>query len=212
MLSAVDGALRQTGWPVDDYWNHNTAYHAWLIDIAARHHGHVLDVGCGEGLLVQRIAAVSRSVVGLDSDPLSVQRAWGRLRSTANVSVELMGFENFDAEKHSFDVITFVASIHHLPLRESLQKARQMLRPGGELAIVGLSANKTIADWTWAVLCTPAARLGSWLHRETRNIGVAVAEPRESLGEIRRVVDDVLPGAVIRRGLYYRYRLLWRNC
>ncbi len=86
-----------------------------------------------------------------------------------------------------------------------------MLRPGGELALVGISANKTIADWTWAGLCTPAAHVGSWLHHEARNIGVLVAEPRESLGEIRRVAGDVLPGAVIRRGLYYRYRLLWRN-
>jgi serine/threonine-protein kinase len=41
-LNAVDGAVRQTGPPVADYWNHNTAYHAWLIDIAARHHGDVL--------------------------------------------------------------------------------------------------------------------------------------------------------------------------
>ena len=96
------------------------------------------------------------------------------------------------------DVITFVASIYHLPLRESLYKARQMLRPGGELAIVDLSANKSIADWTWAGLCTPAAGMGPWLHRETRNIGVLVAEPGESLGEIRRC-------------LYDRYRLLWRN-
>jgi hypothetical protein len=86
-----------------------------------------------------------------------------------------------------------------------------MLRPGGELALVGISANKTIADWAWAGLCTPAARMGSWLHRETRNIGVLVAEPGESLGEIPRVAGDVQPGAVIRRGLYYRYRLLWRN-
>jgi 2-polyprenyl-3-methyl-5-hydroxy-6-metoxy-1,4-benzoquinol methylase len=53
----------------------------------------------------------------------------------------------------SFDLITFVASIHHLPLRESLQKARQMLRPEGELAVVGISANKTISGWTWAGLC-----------------------------------------------------------
>jgi 2-polyprenyl-3-methyl-5-hydroxy-6-metoxy-1,4-benzoquinol methylase len=61
-----------------------------------------------------------------------------------------MQFETFDADERSFDVITFVASIHHLPLRESLQKARRMLRPGGELAVVGISANKTIADRTWA--------------------------------------------------------------
>lgn len=122
-----------------------------------------------------------------------------------------MGFETFDADQRSFDVITFVASIHHLPLRESLQEVRQMLRPGGELAVVGISANKTIADWAWAGRCAPAARMGSWLHRETHDIGVFVAEPGESLGEIRLVAGGVLPGAVIRRGLYYRYRLLWRN-
>jgi 2-polyprenyl-3-methyl-5-hydroxy-6-metoxy-1,4-benzoquinol methylase len=84
-----------------------------------------------------------------------------RLQSIGNASVELTRFENFDADKRSFDVITFVANIHHLPLRESLFRARQMLRPGGELAIVGLSANKTIADWPWAVLCTPVACVGS---------------------------------------------------
>jgi hypothetical protein len=33
-----------------------------------------------------------------------------------------MRFETFDADQWSFDLITFVASIHHLPLRESLQK------------------------------------------------------------------------------------------
>jgi len=133
------------------------------------------------------------------------------LQLIGNASVKLAGFQSLDADERSYDLITFVASLHHLPLRETLQKARRMLKDGGELAIVGLSANKSIADWAWAVLCTPAARAGSRLHRETRDIGVAVAEPRESLVEIRRVADDVLPGAVIRRGLYYRYRLCWRN-
>jgi hypothetical protein len=71
---------------VDDYWNHTSAYHSWLIDVAARHRGHVLDVGCGEGLLVQRLAGVSRSVVGVDFDPFSVWRACERLQLTANTS------------------------------------------------------------------------------------------------------------------------------
>jgi hypothetical protein len=35
--------------PTDrDYWNHNTAYHPWLLDIATQRGGDVLDVGCGE--------------------------------------------------------------------------------------------------------------------------------------------------------------------
>lgn len=194
-----------------DYWNHNAAYHGWLVDIAERHRGDVLDVGCGEGLLVQRLAAVSRSVVGIDADPSSVGRTADRLRSAENVSVRLVRFEDFEAEPRSFDLVTFVASLHHLALRETLLKAREMLRPAGELAVVGLSANKTVADWAWAALCMPAVRAGSLLHRETRDIGVAVADPREGLREIRRVSAEVIPGAVIRRGLYYRYRLLWRN-
>lgn len=196
---------------VADYWNHNTAYHGWLVEIAARHGGDVLDVGCGEGLLAERLAAVSRSVVGIDADPSAVTRASDRLRTAGNVSARVARFEAFEAGPRSFDLITFVASLHHLPLRETLLKAREMLRPAGELAVVGLSANKTVADWVWAVACAPAVRAGSLLHRETRDIGVAVAEPTEGLREIRRVSAQVIPGAVIRRGLYYRYRLLWRN-
>lgn len=68
-------------WNHDDYWNHNAAYHARLVALAARHRGDVLDVGCGEGLLAQRLAAVARSVVGIDSDPDSVRRARVRLQS-----------------------------------------------------------------------------------------------------------------------------------
>lgn len=120
-------------------------------------------------------------------------------------------FESLDAGERSFDLITFVASLHHLPLGETLQAAHDMLRPAGDLAVVGLSANRTIADWIWAGLCTLIACLGSWLYHETRDIGVAVAEPSEGLSEIQRVARDILPGAVIRRGLYYRYRLLWRK-
>jgi hypothetical protein len=84
------------------------------------------------------------------------------------------------------------------------------LAPGGEIAVVGLSANKTLADWVWAAGCVPLARLGSSRHKEARNIGVPVTEPRESLAEIRAIADDPLPNASIRRGLYYRYLLRWR--
>jgi hypothetical protein len=58
-------------------------------------------------------------------------------------------------------------------------------------------------------MCVPAARFGSWLHSQTRNIGVAVQDPQEGLDDIRRTVDEVLPAASMRRGLYYRYLLRW---
>lgn len=58
-----------------EYWNHNTAYHPWLLDIATKQEGDVLDVGCGDGLLAQRLAPVSRTVTAIDPDASSVLRA-----------------------------------------------------------------------------------------------------------------------------------------
>jgi 2-polyprenyl-3-methyl-5-hydroxy-6-metoxy-1,4-benzoquinol methylase len=192
-----------------DYWNHNTAYHPWLIDIAAGHRGDVLDVGCGDGLLAQRLAPVSRSVTGIDPDPVAVQRAAGRLQGHEHVDVSRESFHAYEPGGRRFDLITFVASLHHMDLRASLLKARALLTPTGEIAVVGISANKTALDWVWAVLCVPAARIGSWLHSETSDIGVVVADPREGIDDIRRTADEVLPGATVRRALYYRYLLRW---
>ncbi|MGE2835100.1 class I SAM-dependent methyltransferase [Mycobacterium sp. SMC-4] len=194
---------------MDDYWNHNTAYHPWLISIAEEHRGDVLDVGCGDGLLAQRLVPVSRSVTAIDPDPAPLRLARTRLAGRADV--RQVSFQEYGPVQPRFDLITFVATVHHMDLRASLCKARDLLRPGGELAIVGLSANTSVADWVWSALCLPAVRLGSRIHGETRDIGVAVARPAESLREIRRITDDVLPDAAVRRGLYYRYLLRWRK-
>jgi hypothetical protein len=98
-----------------------------------------------------------------------------------------------------------------MDLRASLVKARELLTPTGEIAVVGCSANKTVRDWIWSVGCVPAARIGSWLNSEVRDVGVVVKDPEEGLDDIRRTVDEVLPGASVRRGLYYRYLLRWKQ-
>ena len=193
-----------------DYWNHNTAYHSWLIDIAAQHRGDVLEVGCGDGLPAQRLAAVSRSVTAIDPDPAAIQRATDRLAAHAHVAVSREAFDAYQPARR-FDLITFVASLHHMDLRPALVKARDLLTPSGEIAVVGCSANKTVRDWVWGAMSVPVARLGSWWHSETRDVGVVVTDPREGLDDIRRTADDVLPGATLRRAFYYRYLMRWAN-
>lgn len=194
-----------------EYWNHNTAYHPWLLRIADEHRGDVLDVGCGDGLLTQRLAPVSRSVVAIDSDADAVRRAQERLSDRDNVTIAERAFDAYDPGDARFDLITFVAAIHHMDLHATLTKARTLLRPSGEIAVVGLSANKSALDWIWACLCMPAVRIGSRLHRETPDIGLVMTDPRESIAEIRAVAADAIPGATVRRALYYRYLLRWRR-
>jgi 2-polyprenyl-3-methyl-5-hydroxy-6-metoxy-1,4-benzoquinol methylase len=193
------------------YWNHNTAYHRWLVGIAARHRGDVLDVGCGDGFLAQRLAPVSRSVTGIEPDPSAAARARRRLDGTANVDVVQTSFERFDEGTRRFDLVTFVASLHHMDLRASLLRARDLVTPAGEIAVVGLSANRTARDWLWSAYCLPVVVVGGWWHRETPDIGVAVTAPREGLDEIRSIARELLPDAAIRRRAYYRYLLRWQG-
>jgi SAM-dependent methyltransferase len=194
---------------VGDYWNHNTAYHPWLVGLAAKHRGDVLDVGCGDGLLAQRFAPVSRSVTGIEPDPATADRALGRIGDLENVQISRTSFEEFGPGTRRFDLITFVASLHHMDLRTTLARARDLLTPSGEIAVVGLSANESAWDWVWSACCVPVAAVGDRLRGDTPDIGVVLADPRESLRTIRRMTAEVLPGAVIRRKLYYRYLLRW---
>jgi SAM-dependent methyltransferase len=197
------------GTEAGDYWNHNTAYHPWLVGLAARHRGDVLDVGCGDGLLAQRLATVSRSVTGIEPDPATAERAIERVADVENVQISRTSFDDFDPGSRRFDLVTFVASLHHMDLRTTLARARDVLTPSGEIAVIGLSANASAWDWVWSACCLPAVALGDRLHGDTSDIGVVLAEPRESLRTIRRTTAEVLPGAVIRRKLYYRYLLRW---
>jgi len=103
-----------------EYWNHNTAYHPWLIGIAGHHNGEVLDVGGGDGLLAQRLSGVSRSVTAIEPDCAAAERAMNRLTGRTNVAVVQAEFKRFAPDGRRFDLITFVASLHHMELRASL--------------------------------------------------------------------------------------------
>ncbi len=193
---------------VPGYWNHNAAYHPWILRVARRARGDVLDVGCGEGLLCERLAPVLRTVTGIDVDLRSVDRARERVAGLGNVTIRLGGLADVDTSAR-YDLVTFVATLHHMQLRPALRTARDLLAPGGSLLVVGLADDTSARDRFLSSLTLPLARAGSALHREARDIGVPIADPRERLPEIRAVAAQELPGVRVRRGVYYRYLLRW---
>jgi SAM-dependent methyltransferase len=86
----------------------------------------VLDVGCGEGGLVQQLAAAGLDAVGVDprapDDPRLV-------RSTV---------EELELEA-SFDAVCAVMSLHHAALDPACEAISRLLRPGGRLFVTELS-------------------------------------------------------------------------
>lgn len=110
-----------------------------------------------------------------------MRRAAGRLAGLETVDLSHADFMSCEPAGRRFDLITFVASLHHMPLRPALERARDLLRPNGLIAVVGLSANKTVRDWLWSAMCLRAVRVASALHHKVRDIGVHTSRPRESL-------------------------------
>ncbi|WP_026409066.1 class I SAM-dependent methyltransferase [Actinomyces dentalis] len=193
------------------YWNHNSAFHDEFVADAARRGGRALDVGCGEGLLVQRLAAVCEEAVGIEADPATVERARARLAGVRGAVVRRADALDpaLRGEVGVFRTVTCVAVLHHLPLEEGLRALSGFVAPGGRLCVVGLAADEGLGDRALSALSVLPNWVASRWHREVRDIGVPVAPPRESLREIRAVAARVLPGCRLRRRMYWRYRLTW---
>ena len=78
--------LHQAPAVASDCWNHNVAFHRCIVRDAALRGGRALDVGCGDGLLLARLATVCRCAVGLETDEIVVGLAlsWRPSRSMAD--------------------------------------------------------------------------------------------------------------------------------
>jgi len=96
------------------------------------------DVGCGEGALVRALAALGARATGVEIDAPKVALAAARPRVGHEAYVEGRG-EALPFDDESLDLVTFVFSLHHVPvalLDAALDEARRVLRPGGRLHVV----------------------------------------------------------------------------
>lgn len=191
-------------------WNHNIHYHDLVLRSVPPRCRRALDVGCGAGLLARKLAARCDHVIAIDSDRDVLARARIVPGSSARVTFVEGDIMTHPFPNGSFDLITAVAALHHLPLSTALTRLRDLLNAGGILVIVGLYRSHTFLDYALA----PAAVLASWALRSIRgftDVAAPVKEPQETLPEIRGACSRLLPGAVLRRHLLFRYSVTWRK-
>jgi 2-polyprenyl-3-methyl-5-hydroxy-6-metoxy-1,4-benzoquinol methylase len=191
-------------------WNHNTHYHGFVFRALPPNCQRALDVGCGRGALVRKLAAHCEEVVGIDADSGCIAHA----KASADVQPNIT-FINGDVlthplQRNSFDFLVAVATLHHLPLRSALQRFSDLLRPGGVLVIIGLYRIVTPTDYAFSATALPI----SWVIRLLQGqeqVGAPTRDPAETLRSIRREAASVLPGAAVRRQFFFRYTIVWRK-
>lgn len=87
----------------------------------------LLEVGCGDGAVAQRLQTNGRVVTTIERSAEAVQEAKAR-------GVHAINADFFDYRDGPFDVVLFTRSLHHIaPLSRALEHARSLLKPGGLL-------------------------------------------------------------------------------
>lgn len=193
------------------YWNHNVHYHRLVLDAMPHPCEAALDVGCGEGLLVRRLAARAHRVTGVDRSVEMILRA--RERAGASTALEFVAadFLRHPFPNGAYDLVCSVATIHHMNFTDALTRMADLLRPGGTLVVVGLARNRTPLDWALSGAVLPALLILDRVHGKTDPAGMPMTDPQMSWGEIRREARRLLPGVRFRRHLFWRYSLRWRK-
>jgi SAM-dependent methyltransferase len=192
----------------EDYWNHNVHYQRVILDAVPERCGAAIDVGCGDGLLACRLAARCATVTGIDRDGPMVAAARERGRDVPGVSFVQADFLAYPLDDASFDFACANTALHHMDFGAALVKMARILRPGGRLAVVGLAANGSPADWVTGAAGIPA---NLW-YKHTRGEGnpdAPIMEPEMTWSQVRSAAARLLPGARYRRHLLWRYSVTW---
>ncbi len=156
---------------------------AWIAGHIGGLRGRVLDVGCGEQLYREGLAALLRSgaidYTGLDPDEESL----ARLRTALpDARLHVGDIEHFEGEPARCDHVLCLRALNHvLDVDEALSRMSRLLAPGGSLLLVEM---------------TPFAML-----RRVEQVEAADRAPRAGHQHFRNLAsEDVLP-LVRRHGL-----------
>jgi 2-polyprenyl-3-methyl-5-hydroxy-6-metoxy-1,4-benzoquinol methylase len=97
----------------------------------------ILDVGCGEGVLVQQWAQRlgDRRVVGIDLEDPSIQAEWAK-RQAPNLEYRVMKAENLPFADGEFDMASAIEVLEHVP--DPAHTVAEMARVAGRWLLVSV--------------------------------------------------------------------------
>ena len=189
-------------------WDHNLHYHRVILRAVPEGCASALDIGCGQGAFASKVALRSGSVIGVDRSEEMITRA-RRENQSPGIEYLTADFMQLDFHPQSFDFISALAVLHHLPLDEAVAKVKDLLRPGGTFAVLGLYKERP-AELPLSLMAMYVNRIHVRIKKPDAQMVTAPTSPPEmTLPEIKSATAKLLPGRRIRRHLLWRYSMTW---
>jgi SAM-dependent methyltransferase len=98
----------------------------------------VLDLGCGNGSLLQRLAPRISGGLGVDASAAMVERARQRCAGLPHVRIERVEGPRIPAEDGSIDVAISMLSFRYLDWDPLMAELKRVLRPSGRLYVIDM--------------------------------------------------------------------------
>ncbi len=204
----------------DETWNHNAHYHSYLINQLPEGCRHILEIGCGTGKFSRLIAERAEKVLAIDLSPQMIRLARTRSKLYPNIDFIEGDVMTYQLPDNQFDCIATLTTLHHLPMTDVLKKIKQALKPRGVFICLDLYQRSNLADLFFDGIAYPAnlflrsAKTGKF--RPSREVREAYAEHGKtdtylSLPQIEQICADILPSALVRRHLFWRYSIIWKK-
>jgi SAM-dependent methyltransferase len=185
------------------HFNHNDHYHDFLLGQVPDGARRALDVGCGSGKFARKLAARGLTVAAVDRSAEMIAAAG------ETPGVRYLHADVRELDLCGYDFVSCIASLHHLPFAETVTVLRDALRPGGVLAVLGIS-RPTLRDLPFGAVAFLPNRVRILLGPENRDRVPPFKDAELTLPQTRALARQLLPGARLRRHLYFRYSLVYQ--
>jgi SAM-dependent methyltransferase len=193
--------------PLERRWNHNFHHHDLLLEAMPSPCRAALDVGCGDGTFLAKLAPRAGRVTGIDRAPLVDEGVRAAAPAAEWIAADFLAH---DFGERKFDFVACVATLHQMEFAPAVGKMASLLEPGGVLAIVGLANSTTARDVAFDAMGLARSRLER-VHRRFHRVDAAQTDCRMTYGEVERAAAALLPGATSRRLVLFRYWVTWRK-
>jgi len=96
----------------------------------------ILDLGCGTGVLIQRLLQVSPEIEVFGIDSCAEMLAIAKQKLPESVDLKVGSADNLPFPSNSFDVVVSTSAFHYFrDPSQALQEAKRVLKPNGRLVI-----------------------------------------------------------------------------
>jgi ubiquinone/menaquinone biosynthesis C-methylase UbiE len=199
-------------------WDHNHHYHGYLLRQIPPHCGNLLEIGCGTGSFSRLVSPHAGSIVAIDLSPVMIETATRRSSAYSNIEFQAADVQTLEFPRERYDCIVSIATLHHLSFMHIVQKMKSALKANGAILVLDLYQPEGVRDALRNILAVPVHAFLKVKHtgrlQEPIEVREAWAEHGKHdtylrISEVRRTCQELLPGAVIKVHLLWRYSVVW---